>query len=168
MEAVPAAIMVGTVEPRKGHRQVVAAFDALWQSGVDLNLVIVGKKGWMVDELATAIMAHRAFGQRLFWIQDASDAVLERVYELAHVLIAASMGEGFGLPLVEAALRGVPIVARDLGVFSRGRRRECVLFLRLDRGRFGDRAPGVVAASCRRPSSAVGWHAAGYVGGQHE
>ena len=54
------------VEPRKGHRQVVEAFDALWQSGVDLDLVIVGKKGWMVEELATAIMAHRAFGQRLF------------------------------------------------------------------------------------------------------
>ena len=117
MEAVPAAIMVGTVEPRKGHRQVVAAFDALWQSGVDLDLVIVGKKGWMVDELATAITAHRAFGQRLFWIQDASDALLERVYTLGQVLIAASMGEGFGLPLVEAARRGVPIVARDLGVF---------------------------------------------------
>ena len=117
METVPTAIMVGTVEPRKGHRQVVEAFDALWRSGVEIDLVILGKKGWMVDELAGAILGHRAFGQRLFWIQDASDALLERTYTLARVLIAASMGEGFGLPLVEAARRGLPIVARDLAVF---------------------------------------------------
>ena len=117
MDAVPSAVMVGTVEPRKGHRQVVAAFEQLWRDGVDLDLVIVGKKGWMVDDLASMLHAHPEAGRRLFWMQDASDAMLDRVYARARVLVAASLGEGFGLPLVEAARNGLPIVARDLPVF---------------------------------------------------
>jgi hypothetical protein len=50
-------------------------------------------------------------------MQHASDAMLDRLYAGAHVLIAASLGEGFGLPLVEAARNALPIVARDLPVF---------------------------------------------------
>jgi glycosyltransferase involved in cell wall biosynthesis len=109
--------MVGTVEPRKGHKQVIAAFELLWQRGVDLDLVIVGRKGWIVDDLASMLDAHPEAGRRLFWIRDASDAVLDRLYARAHLLIAASLGEGFGLPLVEAARTGLPIVARDISVF---------------------------------------------------
>ena len=117
MDAVPTAVMVGTVEPRKGHRQVVAAFEQLWREGIELDLVIVGKKGWMVDDLASMLHAHPEAGRRLFWLQDASDAMLDRVYARARLLVAASLGEGFGLPLVEAARNALPIVARDLPVF---------------------------------------------------
>jgi glycosyltransferase involved in cell wall biosynthesis len=39
-------LMVGTIEPRKGHLQTLAAFEQLWASGADVNLVIVGKEGW--------------------------------------------------------------------------------------------------------------------------
>src|SRR4029077_1577723 len=103
--------------PRKGHRQVVAAFEQLWREGIELDLVIVGKKGWMVDDLASMLHAHPEAGRHLFWVQDASDAMLDRVYARARLLVAASLGEGFGLPLVEAARHGLPIVARDLPVF---------------------------------------------------
>ena len=37
--------MVGTLEPRKGY-QALAAFTELWNKGVELNLVIVGREGW--------------------------------------------------------------------------------------------------------------------------
>jgi len=117
MGVVPSAVMVGTVEPRKGHRQVVAAFEQLWRDGIGLDLVIVGKKGWMVDDFASMLHTHSEAGRRLHWIQDASDAMVDRVYARACVLVAASLGEGFGLPLVEAARHGLPIVARDLPVF---------------------------------------------------
>ena len=42
----PSFLMVGTVEPRKGHLQTLAAFERLWAAGVDVNLVIVGAEGW--------------------------------------------------------------------------------------------------------------------------
>ena len=43
--------------------------------------------------------------------------MLLQTYENAAALIAASEGEGFGLPLIEAARAGVPLIARDLPVF---------------------------------------------------
>ena len=43
--------------------------------------------------------------------------MLQRLYKEASGLLAASEGEGFGLPLIEAAQQGIPILARDLPVF---------------------------------------------------
>jgi glycosyltransferase involved in cell wall biosynthesis len=110
-------LMVGTVEPRKGHAQVVAGFDELWAAGADVNLVILGKPGWMVADVMAALESHPQRGERLFWFEAASDECLEDLYARADCLIAASEGEGFGLPLIEAAQHGVPIIARDLPVF---------------------------------------------------
>lgn len=115
--AKPSFLMVATVEPRKGHTQALAAFDALWARGVEANLVIVGKKGWMVDALADRILAHPALGKRLFWLQGISDEYLEAVYPRCAALLAASEGEGFGLPIIEAAQHQLPVIARDIPVF---------------------------------------------------
>ena len=111
-------LMVGTVEPRKGHAQVLAGFDELWAAGADVNLVIVGKPGWMVTKVIAALESHPQLGERLFWFNAASDQCLEDLYARADCLLAASEGEGFGLPLIEAAQHGVPIIARELPVFK--------------------------------------------------
>ncbi len=113
----PSALIVGTVEPRKGHAQALAAFESLWRGGADWNLVVVGKQGWMVDELADRMRGHREQGHRLFWYEGASDEWLDMLYANVDVLLAASLGEGYGLPLIEAARHGVPLLLRDLPVF---------------------------------------------------
>lgn len=110
-------LTVGTLEPRKGHLQTLAAFELLWQQQIDVNLVIVGKKGWMVDALAERINTHAEFGKRLFWLDGISDEYLQSIYKASACLVSASEGEGFGLPLIEAAKQGIPILARDLAVF---------------------------------------------------
>lgn len=110
-------LTVGTLEPRKGQQQTLAAFELLWGQQVDINLVIVGKKGWMVDELAERINNHAELGKRLFWLDGISDEYLEKIYKASGCLVSASEGEGFGLPLIEAAKQGLPILARDLPVF---------------------------------------------------
>jgi glycosyltransferase involved in cell wall biosynthesis len=110
-------LMVGTLEPRKAHAQVLDAFDQLWQSGLDVNLVMVGKQGWMVESLVERVGAHPELNKRLFWLKAISDEYLERVYGAATCLIAASEGEGFGLPLIESARHKLPIIARDIPVF---------------------------------------------------
>jgi glycosyltransferase involved in cell wall biosynthesis len=46
-----------------------------------------------------------------------SDAELESCYELAQCLIFASEGEGFGLPIIEASKRGLPLLLRDIPIF---------------------------------------------------
>ncbi|GAB2896690.1 hypothetical protein GCM10027046_27700 [Uliginosibacterium flavum] len=110
-------LMVGTLEPRKGHEAVLFAFEQLWREGHDLNLVIVGKRGWMVEPLAACLQSHPELNRRIFWLQGVSDEYLENIYQASTCLIAASYGEGYGLPLIEAAQRGVPIIARDIPVF---------------------------------------------------
>lgn len=113
----PSFLMVGTIEPRKGHAQTLSAFDLLWEQGIDINLVIVGKQGWMVEDLVERLRNHPELDKRLFWLDGISDEYLEKVYAASTCLIAASEGEGFGLPLIEAAQHKLPIIARDIPVF---------------------------------------------------
>jgi len=110
-------LMVGTVEPRKGHMQALQAMEILWNYGLQANLVIVGKHGWMVDEIAERINSHHELQKRLFWFQGISDEALLKLYENANGVLMASKGEGFGLPLIEAAQHGCPILAKDIPVF---------------------------------------------------
>lgn len=113
----PLFLMVGTLEPRKGHRVALEAFEQLWDSGVDADLVIVGKKGWGVEALARRLHVHPEHGRRLTWHERVDDATLATLYESCDALIAASYSEGFGLPLVEAGQFGKPVIASDIPVF---------------------------------------------------
>lgn len=113
----PTFLMVGTIEPRKGHAQVLAAFERLWEQGVDVNLLIVGKPGWLVEAFLQRLREHPRRGSRLFWFESAGDDLLVAAYRRSSALIMASEGEGFGLPLIEAAHHGLPLVVRNLPVF---------------------------------------------------
>jgi glycosyltransferase involved in cell wall biosynthesis len=117
MHARPTLLMVGTIEPRKGYDQALEACEMLWGAGVDCNLVIVGHYGWLMETFRTRVEAHAELGRRLFWIDDAGDGELDAIYRQSTALLAASWGEGYGLPLIEAARRGLPVLARDLPVF---------------------------------------------------
>ncbi len=113
----PFFIMVGTLEPRKGHVTVLDAFDILWNMGSDLKLIILGKIGWNVADLEKRIRNHEKLNKYLFFIENASDMDIELCYSNAIALIAASWVEGFGLPIVEAAIHDTPVIARDIPVF---------------------------------------------------
>lgn len=126
-------LMVGTIEPRKGHVQVLQAFIELWNLGFDFRLVFVGKKGWLSEEglsiLEDAVQNYSEF----IWLNGISDEFLEEVYNKSSCLISASEGEGYGLPLIEAASKGLPIIARDLPVF-REVAQNCAYFFRNENG----------------------------------
>jgi glycosyltransferase involved in cell wall biosynthesis len=126
LQSCPSFLMVGMIEPRKGYLQVLEAFTELWQQGLQINLVIVGKEGWIglpdeirrtIPETIRKLRSHPELGKRLFWLEGISDEYLEKVYTASACLLAASYGEGFGLPLIEAARHKLPIIARDIPVF---------------------------------------------------
>ncbi len=126
IKARPSFLMVGTIEPRKGHLQTIEAFTRLWQAGQDINLVVVGREGWRgvpdearrsIPQTMACLRSHAELGKRLLWLEDASDEYLEQAYAASTCLIAASEGEGFGLPLIEAAQKRMPILARDIPIF---------------------------------------------------
>lgn len=126
IRVMPSFLMVGTIEPRKAHLQTLDAFEQLWREGSEINLVIVGNEGWCglpdgmrrtIPETVARLKNHPELGNHLFWLQGISDEYLEKIYAASTCLIAASYGEGFGLPLIEAAQHKLPIIARDIPVF---------------------------------------------------
>jgi glycosyltransferase involved in cell wall biosynthesis len=111
-------LVVSTLEPRKRQTQVLDAFELLWNEREDVCLVLVGKQGWMVDDLIVRINTHPEKNRRLFWLEGIEDELLDEVYAASSCLIAPSSGEGFGLSLIEAAQHNIPILARNIPVFK--------------------------------------------------
>ncbi len=110
-------LVVGTIEPRKAHSDVLQAFEALWSAGTDVNLVLVGRRGWRSKAIIAKLRHHGEAGKRLHWFDDASDEALAQLYDLADGVLVASYAEGFGLPIVEAAAHGKSLLLRDTAVF---------------------------------------------------
>lgn len=112
-------LAVGTIEPRKGYDQLLDAMSLLWKrSPSDItSLLVIGRRGWKTEALQERLLNHPEHGKRLMWLAEASDELLAKIYQSAAGLVAASRGEGFGLPLIEALANGLPVLARDIPVF---------------------------------------------------
>ena len=113
-------LMVGTIEPRKGHDCVLDAMEYLWQTqAADApDVLIVGRPGWRTEAMQARLAALEARADhRLTWLSRASDELLAALYARAALVIMPSRGEGFGLPIVEALRQGRKVLARDLPVF---------------------------------------------------
>ena len=119
MRERPAILMVGTVEPRKGHDTALRAFEELWRTDPANapDLVVVGKPGWKTEALQETLSSHPERGRRLHWLRRVSDDDLSRLYERSAGVFMASRAEGFGLPLAEAAFARRFVLVRDLPVF---------------------------------------------------
>ena len=113
----PNFLMVGSIEPRKRHGFALDAFERYWQQGGTGALVVLGREDWRSDALLERIARHPELNQRLFLVRDAGDGALDYAYRHATALIMASNAEGFGLPIVEAFQRGLPVLCSDIPVF---------------------------------------------------
>ncbi|WP_208692665.1 glycosyltransferase family 4 protein [Pseudomonas oryzihabitans] len=110
-------LSVSTIEPRKNQSYLLDAFEILWSAGFAARLCLIGKVGWLVSDLVERIRQHPELGHKLFMFNSANDASLAFAYEKSKALVFASYDEGFGLPLVEAMQRGLPVMASDIDVF---------------------------------------------------
>lgn len=112
-------MMVGATEPHKRQATGIAAVKlAREASGEDLRLTIVGPRGHAENEIAAAM---RAADPDRSWISRAvnvSETELEKLYESAWLLLQPSLMEGYGLPVGEAAIRGVPVLHSGQGALS--------------------------------------------------
>jgi glycosyltransferase involved in cell wall biosynthesis len=117
LAGIPTFVAVGTLEPRKDHATVLTAFEKLWARDIECALIVVGKRGWNVDELVRKLRNHPRQGRHLFWLEGISDSDLLHILDNSSALIQASLSEGYGLPVVEAGSRGIPLLLSDIPVF---------------------------------------------------
>lgn len=110
-------LAVGTIEPRKRIDQILFAMRELWVENFDTWLVLVGKPGWLTDTLQEEIALSIEMGQKVIWLDECDDSALAWLYSETSLLVAASVDEGFGLPIIEGLHYGAPVLARDIEVF---------------------------------------------------
>jgi glycosyltransferase involved in cell wall biosynthesis len=104
-------LFVGTIEPRKNLSRLVQAY-ASFNGDEKRNtgeLVLVGPAGWMGKRELSRILSQR--GVR--WLGFVPQEDLESLYAGAALFAYTSMYEGFGLPVLEAMARGVPILTSN-------------------------------------------------------
>jgi glycosyltransferase involved in cell wall biosynthesis len=113
----PYILSVGTLEPRKNLPTLLRAFDRIVArpdgATAELDLVVVGGRGWRDRDLLREIAARRT-GGRLHVLGYVPERDLVTLYGGAEVLAYPSHFEGFGLPVIEAMACGTPVVATDV------------------------------------------------------
>jgi glycosyltransferase involved in cell wall biosynthesis len=113
----PYALFIGTVEPRKNVATVVRAIRDLRGRDARVRLVIVGKRGWVGEEVIAELRAAQADGA-VVWTGYVSDGERDEILGSASCLVLPSVYEGFGLPLLEAMSRGVACVCSTSPAFA--------------------------------------------------
>lgn len=105
-------LTVSSHHPRKNFKKLIAAFNALHISG--LNLVIVGNfnkhfksKDWEYDK-----------NENIVFMKGVDDNNLLTLYQNAEFFIYPSLYEGFGIPIIEAAAQGVKLCVSSIPVFK--------------------------------------------------
>ena len=116
IDGAPFVLALGTVERRKDHGTLVAAFDRLAREHPSVGLVVAGGPGDASDGLAAALgRLDAATANRVHVLGRIDDPT--KTWLLAHAAAVAypSLDEGFGFPVLEAQSAGVPVVASSAG-----------------------------------------------------
>lgn len=106
-------LTVGTVEPRKGLEYLLRALGLLPDCSWHLDLVgsFDQEHHVLLEELARSLH----ISDRVRFHGRVADSVLEEFLVRAHVYVSPSLGEGFGLAVLDAMDRGLPVVATEAG-----------------------------------------------------
>lgn len=113
LEGAPYVLIIGNITPNKNIGFAVDALRMLSRSGRPVRALHVGRD--VNGDLASALADD---GESLLQsLGSLDDSMLDAVLRHAACLVQPSRYEGFGLPIIEAQERGVPVIASDIGVF---------------------------------------------------
>ncbi|HEN3627510.1 TPA: glycosyltransferase, partial [Yersinia enterocolitica] len=79
------------------------------------NLVIVGRKGWNIDDFIEKLTSHPRYNKEIFWLDDTSDEELAFLYKKCRAYVTTSLYEGYGLPAMEALSFGTATIVSNGG-----------------------------------------------------
>lgn len=118
----PCLVMLGTVEPRKGHRLLLDLWPALVQRcrarGQQPQLIVIGQPGWDCDDLLARLADPAVQALGVQHLPHASDEHVTTELRRARALLMPSAAEGFGLPVAEALALRTPVLAAPLPVLD--------------------------------------------------
>lgn len=104
-------LFVGTLQPRKNISKLIEAFSKLKKQ--NLKLVIVGKKGWLYEDILNA-PAKFGISEKVKFLDFVNDEDLPSLYKNALCFVLPSLYEGFGLPVLEAMQYGCPVLTSNV------------------------------------------------------
>jgi glycosyltransferase involved in cell wall biosynthesis len=110
----PYFIYIGTIQPRKNLENTILAFHRFIQNKPNYNFYIVGKKGWLYTEIFN-LVKQRKLTDKVIFTDYLSEEKKANLLNRASALIMPGFYEGFGLPLLEAYLHKVPVIASNSG-----------------------------------------------------
>ena len=103
-------LFVGTIQPRKNITRLIEAYSKI---DSDVNLVIVGRRGWHYEEIFKAPEKYNVKDKVLF-LENVTDEELPALYKNAEFFILPSLYEGFGIPVLEAMNYGTPVITSNI------------------------------------------------------
>lgn len=103
-------LFVGTLQPRKNIGIIIEALQLLHLKGNDLKLVVVGKKGWLYDEILKKADESDVTDSIVF-TDYLPDADVQTLYKKALCFVHPSLYEGFGIPVLEAMAGECPVIS---------------------------------------------------------
>lgn len=104
-------LFVGTIEPRKNIIELVKAFYLFIETtNVKCKLIMIGKKGWLMDDLDGILGLDSEKRKLIEFIGYVDNQTLSRWYGGARALLFPSLYEGFGLPILEAMAHHTPVI----------------------------------------------------------
>jgi glycosyltransferase involved in cell wall biosynthesis len=108
-------LSLATLEPRKNIERTIRSFLKLIQQEKidDLNLVLVGTKGWDFETIFAEIKANPLLKEKIIVIGFVADKDLAALYSAAMAFVYPSLYEGFGLPPLEAMQCGTPVITSN-------------------------------------------------------
>ena len=116
------ALLVSTVEPRKGHRMIYNVWQRLLKEGIPhstaFSLVFVGRPGWLLDDLFELFAKNRCADNLFHYLPDVDDSALAALYQNAAFCLYPSTYEGYGLPVFEAFSHGKAVLASNGGALG--------------------------------------------------
>ena len=109
----PFILSVGTVQPRKNYGRLIQALARLRAHGHDVDLVIVGGRGWLEDPIYETIRT-TGMQDHVHFTGFADDTDLPALYSEAACVAVPSLYEGFGIPVLEGMACGTPVITSDV------------------------------------------------------
>jgi glycosyltransferase involved in cell wall biosynthesis len=107
-------LAVGRLNVRKNLGRLVEAFVRVAHDAPERHLVIVGGE----DGAYVPVEVPEEMMSRIHFLGHVTDEELRWLYENCCLFVSPSLGEGYGLPLIEASMFGAQVIASDIAVFK--------------------------------------------------